>query len=88
MCCNSFGNQSQYLKLINALIIPYTYTCTYKVVSSPELKAQVSFSDHLFSVVRLLIYHIFIFFLRTTGPISTKLGTKFMYLYFFTIASP
>ena len=34
------------------------------VFSSPELKAQVSFSDHLSSVR------------RTTGPISTKLGIK------------
>ena len=51
---------------------------------SPELKAQVSFSDHLSSVVCLSVrpsvclktFHIFIFFSRTTGPISTKLGTK------------
>ena len=58
------------------------------IFSSPELKAQVSFSDHLSSVVCLSIclsvclsvclstFHIFIFFSRTTGPISTKLGTK------------
>ena len=43
------------------------------LLSSPELKAQVSFSDHL--SVRLWTFHIFIFS-RTTGPISTKLVTK------------
>ena len=42
------------------------------LISSPELKAQVSFSDHIF-VCKL---HIFIFFSRTTGPISTKVDTK------------
>ena len=50
------------------------------IVSSPELKAQVSFSDHLSSVVCpsvcLLTFHIFDFFSRTTGPILTKLSPK------------
>ena len=56
-------------------------------VNSPELKAQVSYSDHPLSVVRLsvclsvclsvrlLTFHIFNFFSRTTGPILTKVGT-------------
>ena len=43
------------------------------IISSPELKAQVSISDRLLSVDR---FHIFIFFSRTTGSISSKLGTK------------
>ena len=43
---------------------------------SPELKTQASFSDRLLSVVCLLTFNIFIFFSRTTGPISTKFGTK------------
>ena len=55
------------------------------IFSSPELKAKMSFSDHLSSVVCLSVrpsvclstFHIFIFFSRTTGPISTKLGTKY-----------
>jgi hypothetical protein len=59
------------------------------IFSSPELKAQVSFSDHLLSVimqsVRLSVYpsihpsvnfSIFDFFSRTTGPISAKLCTN------------
>ena len=48
------------------------------VFSSPELKAQVSFSGHLWSVVRLYVKlsTFFIFFSRTTGPFSNKLGTK------------
>jgi hypothetical protein len=51
------------------------------VFSSPELKAQVSFSDRPSSVVRLSVrlsvnFHIFDFFSRTTGPISTKLATN------------
>jgi hypothetical protein len=59
------------------------------IFSSPELKAQVSFSDHRLSVVRLSVYpsiclsvypsvnfYIFDFFSRTTGPILTRLGTN------------
>jgi hypothetical protein len=45
-----------------------------RVFSSPELKAQVSFSDRL--SVCLLIIYIFDFFIKTAGPILTKLGTK------------
>jgi hypothetical protein len=52
--------------------------------SSPELKAQVSFSDHPLSIiclaaclsVCLLDFYIFDFFSRTTGPISTNVGTN------------
>jgi hypothetical protein len=46
------------------------------VFSSPELKAQVSFSDRPLSIICLLNIYIFDFFSRTTGPISTKLGRK------------
>jgi hypothetical protein len=47
------------------------------IFSSPELKAQVSFSDRLLSVVRLSVnFYIFDFFSRTTGPILTTLGTN------------
>ena len=46
------------------------------VFSSPEPKAQVSFSNRLSSVsVCPYTFHILIFFSRTNGPISTKLGT-------------
>jgi hypothetical protein len=46
------------------------------IFSSPDLKAQVSYSDRQLSVVRLsLNFYIFDFFSRTTGPISTRLGT-------------
>jgi hypothetical protein len=45
--------------------------------SSPELKAQVSFSDRLLSVVCLSVnFYIFDFFSRTTGPNLTRLGTN------------
>jgi hypothetical protein len=48
--------------------------------SSPELKAQVSYSDRLLSVclsVRLSVnFYIFDFFFRTTEPILTKLGSN------------
>jgi hypothetical protein len=53
------------------------------VFSSPELKAQVSYSDSLLSVIRLscrlsvrlsVNFYIFDFFSRTKGPILTKLG--------------
>ena len=53
------------------------------VISSPEPKAQVSFSDQNLSIVRRRCRHprchkLFTFSSssRTTGPISTKLGTK------------
>jgi hypothetical protein len=47
------------------------------VFSSPELKAQVSYSDRLLSAVCLSVnFYIFDFFSRTTGPILTKLGTN------------
>jgi hypothetical protein len=54
-------------------------SCT--LFSSPELKAQVSYSDRPLSVIRLSIrlsvnFYIFDFFSRTTGPILTKLGTN------------
>ena len=43
----------------------------------PELKAQVSFSDHLSSVVHLSVNFSPFYFLHTsTWLISTKLGTK------------
>ena len=50
--------------------------------SSPELKAQVNFSDHLLSVVCLsvCILHNLNFFSRTAGPISTKPGTTYPWL--------
>ena len=47
------------------------------ILSSPELKAQVSFSDRLFCLSYwLYTFHIFIFS-ETTGPISTKVGAKY-----------
>jgi hypothetical protein len=52
----------------------------HPIFSSPELKAQVSYSDRPLSVcpsVRLSVnFYIFDFFSRTTGPILTKLGTN------------
>jgi hypothetical protein len=47
--------------------------------SSPELNVQVSFSDRLFSVVRLFVrlpvnFYIFDIYSRNTGPILTRLG--------------
>jgi hypothetical protein len=51
-------------------------------ISSPELKAQVSYFDRLLSVVRLFVclsvnIYTFDFFSRTGGPILTKLGTNY-----------
>jgi hypothetical protein len=61
----------------------------FRVFSSPELKAQVSYSDRPLSVIRLSVrpsvrlsvrlsvnFYIFDFFSRTTGPILTRLGTN------------
>jgi hypothetical protein len=50
-------------------------------VSSPDLKAQVNFSDRLLSGVRLSVrlsvnFYIFVFFFRTTEPILNKLCTN------------
>jgi hypothetical protein len=50
---------------------------TISVFSSPELKAQVSYSDRHLSVVRL--FYIFDFFSRAAGSILTKLGTNHLW---------
>ena len=54
------------------------------IFSSPELKAQVSFSVLDSSLVHCpvlsLTFYIFVFFSRTTVPISTKLGIKHSWL--------
>jgi hypothetical protein len=51
------------------------------VFSSPELKAQVCFSDRpvsvCLSVCPSVNFYIFDFFSRTTGPILTTLGTNY-----------
>ena len=51
--------------LDDVLFLTHQQSLNALLVSSPELKAQVSFSDRLFSVVRpsvhLLTFHIFIF---------------------------
>jgi hypothetical protein len=53
------------------------WVCFLVIISSPELKAQVSYSDRPLSVVRLSVnFYIFDFFSRTTGPILTRLGTN------------
>ena len=64
------------LMLIIPRVLGAIYYCP-RVFSSPELKAQVSFSDHLLSVCLSVckLSH-FILFSRTTGLISTKLNTK------------
>jgi hypothetical protein len=50
------------------------------IFSSPELKAHVSYSDRLLSILPSVClsvnFYIFDFFSRTTGPILTKLGTN------------
>ena len=52
--------------------------------SSPEMKGEVSFSDHLLSVVCppvcLHTFHVFMFFSRATGLISTKHSSKYPYV--------
>jgi hypothetical protein len=59
----------------------FVFVCLFWVFfSSPELKAQVGFSDRLLSVrpsdVCLLDFYIFNFFSRTAGPILAKVGTN------------
>jgi hypothetical protein len=78
----------------NVIIYPFyltTPTLTFwstifmTVFSSPELKAQVSFSDRPLSGVHLSVhlsvypsvnFYVFDFFSRTAGPILTRLGTN------------
>jgi hypothetical protein len=80
------------IELYTTLICSISQTHLASIFSSPELKAQVSFSDRLLSVVCrsvclsicpsvclsvcLLNIYIFDFFFRTAGPILTRLGTK------------
>jgi hypothetical protein len=54
----------------------YVTVLSASFFSSPELKAQVSYSDRLLSVICLLDFYIFDFFSRTAGPIVTKVGTN------------
>ena len=77
--CHTFFDQNE--NYIVWIVLWFSVEREYKYLfSSPELKAQVSFSDHFLSIVCLpvclLTFHIFIFFSRTTGPMSTKLGTR------------
>ena len=69
---------------LNSLLREWGHV-SFLLFSSPELKAQVSISDHFLSVVCdspsfcpsvCKLFTFFIFFSRTTGPISIKLGTK------------
>jgi hypothetical protein len=61
---------------------PYSLLSIWNFIfSSPELKAQVSYSDRLLSVIRPSVclsvnFNIFDFFSRTYGPILTRLGTN------------
>jgi len=49
-------------------------------ISSPESKAQVSFCDHVTSVVRhLLTFPLNNFFSKTTKLIWTKFGRKYLW---------
>jgi hypothetical protein len=50
--------------------------------------AQVRYSDHLLSVVRLSVnFYIFDFFSRTTGPILIRLGTDHPWVKGFQVSS-
>ena len=66
--------------------MPMKYNLIALLYSSPEQKARMSFSDQNLSSLALSLvlfslssqtFHINIFFSRTTGPISIKLGTMF-----------
>jgi hypothetical protein len=48
----------------------------WRFFSSPELKAQMSFSDRPLSGVRLSVNFYIFDFSRTNGPILTRLGTN------------
>ena len=78
------ANSLQIYQIFTLLSIHFTLHYISPLYSSPELKAEVSFSDRLLSVVclsvclfvRLKTFHIFNFFSKTTWPISTKHATK------------
>jgi hypothetical protein len=61
-------------------ILLITCICNAILLNSPDLKAQVSFSDRLLSIIHpsvcLLNIYIFDFFFRASGPILTRLGKK------------
>ena len=76
--------QRQYgVYFVSEIKLQYQYFMIsyFNIFSSPELKAQVSYSDRRLSVVRPSVrlsvnFYIFDFFSRTAGPILTKLGTN------------
>jgi hypothetical protein len=81
-CCKPIPNATAleqgriFIMTTTAVTQPPLCVCCF--FSSPELKAQVSFSDRLLAVVCpsvcLLEFYIFDFFTRTAGPILTKVG--------------
>ena len=56
--------------------VPHSIANSLQPLSSPELKVQVSFSDHLLSFHLSVNFSYFYLFSRTTGPLSTKFCTK------------
>jgi hypothetical protein len=65
-----------YKKKKYKLILTGVFCTVGGTLGSPELKAQVSFSDCPLSGIRPSVnFCIFDFFSRTTGPILTRLGT-------------
>jgi hypothetical protein len=71
-----FPSKSSKFSLVNFCRL-HSYHKYNHIFSSPELKAQVSFSDRLLSIclsIRLCVnFYIFDFF-RTNGPILSRLG--------------
>ena len=65
--------------------LPGLWAKSVTIFSSPELKAQVSYSDQNLSIIVVLVVNIFC---RTTGPIKTKLGTKYPWVERIQISSP
>jgi hypothetical protein len=76
------SNNLAVLSILYSLLLASHNLAVSSVFSSPELKAQVSFSDRPLSGVRLFVclsvnFYIFYFFSKTTGPILIRLGTNY-----------
>jgi hypothetical protein len=68
---DSVRNRYKNMFIIDKLTMTAYVSSKATFFSSPELKAQVSYSDRRLSIVRLSVvnFYIFDFFSRTTGPI-------------------
>jgi hypothetical protein len=76
--CSNMGVSVFYIHILVFVCLSSVFVMVFPpIFSSPELKAQVSFSNHPLSDICLSVnFYIFDFLSKTKGPILTRLGTN------------